>query len=155
MGIPFTGSCEFEISKVKCWLGEKYSNEFELEIIAKDVKVRKLVWVKSKYELEKINKFYTTIKMVTLKDLETYFVVKDYKEENNINIKELLESMNCKKVPITVTCDGVKKKFYSIAFAARYMGVPLPTVYYAHSKRSETIVRRKGGVKVFFLDWNE
>ena len=50
LGIPFTGSCEFEISKVACWLGEKYSNSFEVELIAKDVKVRKLVWVKSKYE---------------------------------------------------------------------------------------------------------
>ena len=53
LGIPFTGSCEVEISKVKCWLNEKYSNLFEVEVIAKDMKVRKLVWVKSKCELEK------------------------------------------------------------------------------------------------------
>ena len=52
LGIPFTGSCEFEIDKVTCWLGEKYSNLFEVEVIAKDVNVRKLVWVKSKYEME-------------------------------------------------------------------------------------------------------
>ena len=44
--------CEFEIVKVACWLNEKYSNLFEVELIAKDVKVRKLVWVKSKYEME-------------------------------------------------------------------------------------------------------
>ena len=93
--------------------------------------------------------------MITLRDLETYLMVKDYMEENNINIEKLLKSMSCKKVPITVTCDGVTTKFYSLAFAARYMGVPLPTAYYAHSKKSDTIVKRKGGVKVFFIDWKE
>ena len=52
LGMPFTGSCEFEIDKVVCWLNEKYSNLFEVELIAKDVKVRKLVWVKSKSQIE-------------------------------------------------------------------------------------------------------
>ena len=93
--------------------------------------------------------------MLTLRDLETYLMVKDYMEENNTNMEEILESMSCKKVPIAVTCDGVTKKFYSLAFAARYMGVSLPTVYYSHSKKSDTIVRRKGGSKVFYIDWCE
>ena len=59
--------------------------------------------------------------MLTLRDLETYLMVKDYMEENDISIEELLESINCKKVPITVMCDGAMKKFYSLSFAARYM----------------------------------
>ena len=50
LDMPFKGSCEFEIGKVTCWLGEKYSNFFNVELIAKDVKVRRLVNVKSKYE---------------------------------------------------------------------------------------------------------
>ena len=53
LDMSFTGSCEFEIGKVTCWLGEKYSNLFKVEFIAKDVKVRRLVNVKSKYEIEK------------------------------------------------------------------------------------------------------
>ena len=28
LGIPFTGSCGFEIDKVTCWVNEKYSNLF-------------------------------------------------------------------------------------------------------------------------------
>ena len=52
-----------------------------------------------------INKFYTTIKMLTLGDLETYLMVKDFMEENDTNIEELIKSMNCKKVPVTVMCD--------------------------------------------------
>ena len=89
--------------------------------------------------------------MLTLRDLEIYLMVKDYIEENDISIEELLESMDCKKVPVTVMCDGVMKKFYFLSSAARYMGVSLPTVYYAHSKKSDTIVRRKDGRKVFML----
>ena len=81
-------------------------------------------------------------------------MVSDYMEENDISIEELLESMNCKKVVVTVMCDGVTKKFYSLSFAARYMGVSLPTVYYAHSKKSDTIVRRKDGTKVFYVRWD-
>ena len=48
---------------------------------------------------KEINKFCSTIKMLTLRNLETYLMVKDYMEENGISIEELLESMNCKKVP--------------------------------------------------------
>ena len=73
-------------------------------------------------------------------------------EENATDVEELIKSMNCKKVPVKITCDGVTKKVYFLAFAARYMGVPLPTAYYAHSKKSEAIVRRKGEVKIFFID---
>ena len=31
LGLRFTGSCEFEIGKVVCWLSEKYSNLFEVK----------------------------------------------------------------------------------------------------------------------------
>ena len=50
LGLPFTGSCEFEIDKVTCWLNEKYSNLFQVELIMRDVEVEKVVDVKSKYE---------------------------------------------------------------------------------------------------------
>ena len=86
--------------------------------------------------------------------LETYVMVKDYMYENGIQIDELLESMNFRKVCITVRCDGETEKFYSLPFAARYMGVSLPTIHYAHSKRSETMRRRKGGTKVFYVSWD-
>ena len=76
--------------------------------------------------------------MLTLKDLETYLKVKDYTEENDISVDELIESMDCKKVPPKVSHDGRTKKVYSLAFAARYMRVSLPTLYYSHSKKSST-----------------
>ena len=101
----------------------------------------------------RINKFCIPIKMLTSRDLETYLMVKDYMEKNGIGIDEPLESMNSEKVSITVKSDEGTKKFYSLSFAARYMGVSLPTVYYAHSKKSDTIRRRKSGTKVFHVTW--
>ena len=74
-------------------------------------------------------------------------------EENDISIDELIESMDCKKVPLKVSHDGRTKKFYSLAFAARYMRVSLPTLYYSYSKKSSPVVRRKGGHKVFSIEW--
>ena len=50
--LPFTGSWEFETDKVACWLDEKYANLFDVELVAKDVKVRKLAWVKRKCDME-------------------------------------------------------------------------------------------------------
>ena len=91
--------------------------------------------------------------MLTLRDLETYLKVRDYMEENDITIDELIESMDCRKVPLKVSHDGRTKKFYSLAFAARYMGVSLATVYYAYSKTSNTIVKRRGGSKAFYIEW--
>ena len=49
--------------------------------------------------------------MLTLRDLETYLMVKDYMEKNDIEIEELLDSINDEKVPLTIKCDGEMKKF--------------------------------------------
>ena len=73
--------------------------------------------------------------MSTLRDLETYLMVKDYMEKNGIGIDELLESMNSEKISITVKSNERTIKYYSLSFAARYMGVSLPTVYYAKKKK--------------------
>ena len=48
--IPFRGSFEIEVDRVTCWIGEKYSNSFKIDSVAKNVKVDKLSNVKSKYE---------------------------------------------------------------------------------------------------------
>ena len=91
--------------------------------------------------------------MVTLRDLETYLMVRDYIEKKDMTAEEIIESMDCEKVPLKVSHDGITKKFYSLAFAARYMGVPLATLYYVHSKNNDTVVRRKSGPKVFSVEW--
>ena len=43
------------------------------------------------------NKFYAPIKMLTLRDLETYLRVKDDMEEKDITAEELIGSLDCKR----------------------------------------------------------
>ena len=69
-------------------------------------------------------------------------------EKKDISIEELIESLDCKKVPLKVSHDGITKKFYSLAFTARYMRVSLPKLYYSYSKKyCSTVVRRKADLK--------
>ena len=92
--------------------------------------------------------------MATLKDLETYLRIEDYIEENNVTIEDLLRSFDDRIIPVTVGCDGVSKKFYSSASAANYVGVSLSTVYYAYSKRRDTVRKMKGETKVYYIKWS-
>ena len=78
--------------------------------------------------------------MTTLKDFEAYLRVRDYMEGNDL-------------ITITTSCDGVRKKFYSLASVANYMGVSLATVKYVYSKRRETIRKMKGRTKVCHVEW--
>ena len=59
--------------------------------------------------------------MVTLKELEAYIKVKDYIEENNLKIEDLLESFNTECVHVTVESNVVSKKFYSLASVTHYI----------------------------------
>ena len=154
LGIPFRGSCEIEIDKVTCWIGKKYSNSFKVELVAKNVKVDKLLMLRaSMKKCFQCNKFYTTIKMLKYKDLETYLIVKDYIEDKGVMAEEIIESMDCEKIPIKVSHDGITEKFYSLVFAARYMGVSLANLHYNHNNKHSTIIGRKGGTKVFKIEW--
>ena len=92
--------------------------------------------------------------MTTLKDLETYLRVKDYIEENDVTIEDLLRSFSDRIIPVMVNCDGVLMKFYSLASVANYMGVSLVTVNYAYSKRRDTIRKMKGRTKFFRVEWS-
>ena len=72
--------------------------------------------------------------MVSLNDLQTYIKVKDYIEENDITIEDLLRSFDDKVIPVMVSRDGISKKFYSLHSAAKHMGVSLARVKYSKSK---------------------
>ena len=68
---------------------------------------------------------------------------------------DLYDSVGKGSIHLKVTADGVTEEFYTVADPARYMGVPLAMMHYANLKKNETIRRRKGGVKVFYIDWCE
>ena len=62
--------------------------------------------------------------MTTLTDFEAYLRVRDYMEGNDLTIEDLLKDFDDRIITITTSCDGVTKKFYSLAWVANYMGDP-------------------------------
>ena len=91
--------------------------------------------------------------MVSLRDIETYIRVKEYIEKNDVTIEDLLRSFDDRLITVTVSSNGVLKKFYSLSSSANYMGVSLATVNYAYSKRRDTIRKMKGEPKVYYVKW--
>ena len=49
--------------------------------------------------------------------------------------------------------DADSIKYYSTSGAARHCGVTKQTLDYTHKHRCSRIVRRKGGVKEFRINW--
>ena len=49
--------------------------------------------------------------------------------------------------------DADSIKYYSTSAAARHCGVTKQTLDYTHKHRCSRIVRRKGGVKEFRINW--
>ena len=91
--------------------------------------------------------------MTTLKDFEAYLRVRDYMVGNDLTLEDILKDFNDRIITITVSCDEVTKKFYSLASAANYMGVSLATVKYAYSNKRDKIRKMKGKTKVFYVEW--
>ena len=91
--------------------------------------------------------------MTALKDFEAYLRVRDYMVGNDLTFEDILKDFDNRIITITDSCDGVTKKFYSLASAANYMGVSLATVKYACSNKRETIRKMKGKAKVFYAEW--
>ena len=98
-------------------------------------------------------KFYPIIKMTTLKDFEAYLRVRDYMVGNDLTFEDISKDVDDRIITISVSCDGVTKKFYSLASAANYMGVSLATFKYAYSNTRDTIRKMKGRTKVFRVEW--
>ena len=92
--------------------------------------------------------------MVTLKEYEGYLKVKrfiDGHDESEI-ISRLINESNYG--PLIIESDDADLiKYYSTSAAARHCGVTKQTLDYAYRNRCTRIVRRKGGVKEFIINW--
>ena len=93
--------------------------------------------------------------MTTLKDFEAYLRVRDYMVGNDHTFEDILKDFDNRIITITTSCDGVRKKIYSLASVANYMGVSSATVKYAYSKRRDMIRKKKGSTKVFHVEWEK
>ena len=77
--------------------------------------------------------------MITLKEYEIYLKVKEF-----IEIVDCDENALIPKLPT---------KYYSLSAAARGCGILKQTIVYAYRNRCTRIARRKGGYKVFRIEW--
>ena len=91
--------------------------------------------------------------MTTFKDFEAYLRVRDYMVGNDLTFEDIWKDFDDRIIIISVSCDEVTKKFYSLASAANYMGVSVATVKYAYSNKRDTIRKMKRRTKVFHAEW--
>ena len=92
--------------------------------------------------------------MITLKEYEAYLRVKriiDSCDEDEI-ISKLGNERNYTSM-IIESEDISPTKYYSTSAAARHCGVTKQMLDYAHKHRCSRIVRRKGRVKEFRINW--
>ena len=95
------------------------------------------------------------IKMVTLKEYEAYLKVKRFIDGSDGETEIISRLMNeSSYIPLVIESEGADPiKYYSTSAAARHCGVKKQTLDYAYRNRHTRIVRRKGEVKEFRINW--
>ena len=94
--------------------------------------------------------------MVTLKEYEIYLKVKKFIETEGRDEVNLIPKLvnGAAYVSIIIESEDMEPtKYYSLSAAARDSGVSKQTNSYAYRNRTTRIVRRKGGFKVFTIEW--
>ena len=90
--------------------------------------------------------------MVTLKEYETYLKVKKFIETEGFDSVNFATETSY--VPLIISSDDMEPtKYYSLSAAARGCGIRKQTIDYAYRNRKTRIVRKKGGFKVFAIEW--
>ena len=103
---------------------------------------------------------YVLYKMITLKEYEIYLKVKAFTEAEGCDeadiIPRLINGVGIipAYVPLIIESDDMEPtKFYSLSAAARGCGLLKQMIVYACRNWCTRIVRRKGGSKVFRIEW--
>ena len=98
--------------------------------------------------------------MVTLKEYEIYLKVKAFIEAEGCDEADLIPQLTNgigiipAYVPLIIESNDTEPtKYYSLSAAARDCGLLKKTIVYAYRNRKTRIVRRKGGTKVFRIEW--
>ena len=97
---------------------------------------------------------------MTLKEYEIYLKVKKFIETEGCDEADLIPRLINEigivpaYVPLIIESEDMEPiKYYSLSAAARDCGVSKQMIAYAYRNRKTRIVRRKGGFKVFRIEW--
>ena len=98
--------------------------------------------------------------MITLKEYEIYLKVMKFIETKDCDENELIPRLINgvgiipAYVPLIIESDNMEPiKYYSLSAAARGCGILKQMIVYAYRNRCTRITRRKGGSKVFRIEW--
>ena len=98
--------------------------------------------------------------MVTLKEYEIYLKVKKFIETEGCDEADLIPRLVngigiiLAYVPLIISSDDMEPTKYLFPIGCcRDCGISEQTIIYAYRNRKTRIVRRKGGFKVFRIEW--
>ena len=98
--------------------------------------------------------------METIKEYEIYLKVKKFIEAENCDENELIPKLVNgvgiipAYVPLIIESNDMEPtKYYSLSAAVKGCGLLKQTMVYVYRNRCRRIARRKGGSKVFRIEW--
>ena len=81
----------------------------------------------------------------------------EFMEKNNYNKADLRKKIRDRRparIPLIIRSDDMEpRKYKRLKDAANDIEVSKETLIYAYENRRSLITRRKGGVKVFYIEW--
>ena len=97
------------------------------------------------------------LKWITRKQFESYLRVKEFMGKNNYDESDLRKKIRNKRpahIPLILRSNDMKpRKYERLKDAANDIKVSKETLRYAYENRRPLITRRKGGFKVFYIEW--
>ena len=90
------------------------------------------------------------------KRIQTYLKVKKFIETEGCDEADLIQRLvnGIAYVPLIISSYDMEPiKYYSLSAAAKGCGVSKQMIVYAYRNGRTTIIRRKGGSKVFKIEW--
>ena len=99
------------------------------------------------------------LKWITRKEFEMYLRVKEFMEKNNydeVDLRKKIRGRRPTHIPLITRSDDMEQKKYErLKDTANDTEVSKETLMYAYENRRPLITRRKGGFKVFYIEWLE
>ena len=97
------------------------------------------------------------LREISRKEFEMYLRIKEFVERNGYEEADLRKTVPDRKptrIPLIIRSDDMEPKRYErLSDAASDIKVSKQTLIYAYGNRRPLIIRRKGGAKVFHIEW--
>ena len=107
--------------------------------------------------MKKISLKMVNLREISRKEFETYLKIKEFIERNGYeeaDLRKMVRDRKSTRTPLTIHSDDMESKRYErLSDTANDIKVSNQTLIYAYENRRPLITRRKGGAKVFHIEW--